>query len=146
MTLTGKRNLSWIKIMTEKNLNQLKKFGLLVGGIFITLSLLALHKGKTTAFGVEVILGALLFIPALIRPQLLARPYAAWMKLAVILGAINATVLLSIIFFILLTPIGLIKKIFSNKKNDKFSFKTGEVSYWIKRGPVNQTENLKRQF
>ena len=46
-----------------------------------------------------------------------------WLKFGRILGRINTTVILSIIYYIAVTPTGLIKKIFT-KKNDS-------DSYWI---------------
>ena len=38
-----------------------------------------------------------------------------WMKIAEVLGKINATVLLSVVFFIVLTPVALLMRLFQKK-------------------------------
>lgn len=38
-----------------------------------------------------------------------------WMKIAEVLGRINATILLSVVFFLFLTPIAFIRRLFSKK-------------------------------
>jgi hypothetical protein len=40
-----------------------------------------------------------------------------WEKFAVVIGTVNSYLLLSIIFFIFLTPIALLMKVFNNKDN-----------------------------
>ncbi|MDG2176837.1 MAG: SxtJ family membrane protein [Gammaproteobacteria bacterium] len=52
-------------------------------------------------------------------PGLLQWPYKAWFKLAEILGWFNSRVILSIVYFLLFTPIALLLKLFGNSPLDK---------------------------
>ena len=72
-----------------------------------------------------VVLGAVL-------PRSLKWVYVAWMTLAMVLGAIVSTILLVLLFYLVVTPIGLIarlagKDFLSRKLDSKAS------SYWILR-------------
>ena len=66
-----------------------------------------------------------------------------WFKLGIILGAIVAPLVMGIVFFLVLTPIGLVMRIIGkdllNKKYDK-----KKRTYWIKRDTSIGT--MKRQF
>ena len=66
-----------------------------------------------------------------------------WFEFGIILGAIVAPVIMSIIFFLVITPIGLIMKIIGkdllNKKYDRI-----KNTYWIKRDVLIGT--MKRQI
>ena len=52
--------------------------------------------------------GAVLLVFGLAYPPLLKYPSAAWWRFSRALGYVNARVLLSVIFFLILTPIGLV--------------------------------------
>ena len=53
-------------------------------------------------------IGTVLVLLGLVRPSLLTRPAAAWWRLAHVLGYINTRILLTLLYFFLLTPMGLI--------------------------------------
>ena len=66
-----------------------------------------------------------------------------WFKFGMILGAIVVPVVMGVVFFLVVTPIGLVMKIMGrdllNKKYDK-----KKRTYWIKRDiPIG---TMKRQF
>jgi len=70
------------------------------------------------------ILAGLFFLWALIIPSTLKNFYKVWMKIGMFLGYINTTILLSIVFFVFMTPIGFIMKLFGYRPlNDKFNAK-----------------------
>lgn len=50
-------------------------------------------------------------LPSIFRPQILKHVYLFWMKLGLILGWVNTRIILSIIFYVLITPIGLLMRI-----------------------------------
>ena len=91
----------------------------------------------------------LFFIPALIflilaflKPNLLKPLNLAWIKLGEILGRIIAPTIMFLLFFLILTPVGLIVRLFG-KDLLKTKF-TKENSYWIKR--ENKIGTMKKQF
>ncbi len=121
-----------------------RKFGLIVGSVFMILGLLSFFKGKGINLPL-IIPASILFLLALISPGLLVPIYKTWMRFGVVLGRINSFLILSVIFYLVVTPIGLIRRIFS-KDSEKFSYKTAKGSYWIKRASNNPAENMKRMF
>lgn len=52
-------------------------------------------------------------------PMLLAPVYVVWMKLAFLLGWVNSRILLCVIFFLIITPIALIARIFNRDALDR---------------------------
>src|SRR5262245_51331900 len=88
-----------------------REFGLIVGGMLILLSAWWLFRGKfATATQIILPIGSLLVLLALVWPRSLVLPNRAWMTLASILSFISTRVILAIVFFLILTPIGLIKR------------------------------------
>jgi len=88
-----------------------REFGLLVGAVFSLLGLWWFYRGKFfSAATVFVIAGAALVLFGLIAPRVLVAPRRWWMKLAEAMAYVSSRVILAIIFFLVLTPIGLIKR------------------------------------
>jgi hypothetical protein len=90
--------------------------------------------------------GAALFLAGILYPKILSPFHAVWMKIGHILGKINSFIILSAVFYVIVTPMRLIHLLFSKERN--FGFRTGAASYWIKRSPDtdNFKETMKRQF
>lgn len=123
---------------------ELRNFGLLVGIIFAALGVLPYFFGS----GVNVILLAvglvLVFLGAVI-PGLLYWPYRAWMALAVIIGFFMSRLILAILFYAIVTPVGFIARAVGK---DFLELKKPDTnSYWSKRsGGPSSPENYERQF
>jgi len=88
-----------------------REFGLLVGGIFVLLSSWWLYRGKFTVLA-EVLLplGALLVLLGLFLPRALVLPNKAWMLLAEGLSFVTTRLILGLVFFLVVTPIGIVKR------------------------------------
>ncbi len=90
----------------KKEVRQLRQFGLLVGGIFGLMGLWPLvwrhHSPRAWALALAVAL----VVPALVAPRILRPAHRAWMKLAEALAWINTRILLGLLFFVMITPIG----------------------------------------
>lgn len=123
----------------------LRKFGLVVGGVFLALGgfFLWLQKGIGPWLfwpGVPlVVLGALL--PRSLRPV-----YIAWMSLAFVLGFIVAHVILTLFFYLMVAPIGLITRLAGK---DFLSLKLARraTSYWLPReDKPKSAADYERQF
>jgi Saxitoxin biosynthesis operon protein SxtJ len=88
-----------------------REFGLIVGGIFVLLGLWWLYRGKfATAAYVLSAAGSALVLCGLVLPRLLTIPRRLWMKLAEALSYVSSRIILAIVFFLVLTPIGLVKR------------------------------------
>lgn len=89
-----------------------REFGLIVGGVFVLLSVWWLYRGKfSTASQVALPLGSLLIIFALLFPNALVLPNKGWMLLAEGLSFITTRIILGLVFFLVITPIGVVKRL-----------------------------------
>ena len=85
----------------------LRQFGVLVGGVLVVIAaVVAWRGGAAWALGVGGA-GALLVALGLAAPPMLRVPYLGWMGLAVVLGFVTSRVLLTAVFFLIVTPTGL---------------------------------------
>ena len=124
----------------------LRKFGLLVGGVFLLLGGWCLYRQKVL-WPYFLTPGALLFLFGAIAPRGLKIPYLAWMGLALFLGLIVTTVLLSVFYFVVMTPFGLLARAFGKDVLSR-KFDPQADSYWIvRKRPASQNPaDYERQF
>lgn len=82
-----------------------------MGGVFVLLGSWWLYRGKfLTAAYVLIISGAALILFGAVAPRLLIIPRKLWMKLAEGMAYVTSPIILGIVFFLVLTPIGLVKR------------------------------------
>ncbi len=72
--------------------------------------------------------------------------YIAWMKLAYVLGWINTRLLLCLIFYLVITPIGLVLKLFNNGDLLDKRIDVKKKSYWKKTDAVSNIADFEKQF
>lgn len=128
--------------MKKRSYRAEKEFGLVVGGVFTLLSLWWLFRGKFTGVvNVVLPLGASLTVLGLLYPRALVLPNRAWMMLAEVLSFVSTRIILAFVFFVVLTPIGLIKRAMGW---DPLSRRTpsGE-SYWR---PYSERQRNRRHY
>lgn len=89
-----------------------RSFGLSVGGAFALIAALFLWRGRMTAATVTGVLAAVLILPALVWPSLLQRPANLWFRFSHLLGWVNTRILLSTLFILVLTPLGIVMRLF----------------------------------
>ena len=87
----------------------LRKFGLLVGGVLCLFGLLFLLRHKTN-YPYLFWPGAALIAFGAVWPRALKYPYIAWMTMAFALGFVMSQVILTLFFFLLVTPISLLAR------------------------------------
>jgi hypothetical protein len=90
--------------------NQLRSFGLTVGGIFAGIGVwpLLIHSAEPRWW--SFIIAAALLLPAAIYPHSLLWPYKGWMALGHVMGWINTRIILGIVFYLVVTPIGIFRR------------------------------------
>ena len=97
--------------MSKKSFRVEREFGLIVGGIFVLMSCWWFYRGKfLNAAYVFTIGGSALILLGGLAPRLLVVPRKLWMKLAEAMAYVSSRIILAIVFFLVLTPIGLIKR------------------------------------
>jgi len=98
--------------MKRRTFRAEREFGLVVGGVFLLLGLWWLYRGKfTSATYVVVPLGTLLLLFGLIWPRMLVWPNRVWMLLAEGLSFVTTRIILAVVFFFIVTPIGVVKRL-----------------------------------
>ncbi|MEI6580750.1 MAG: SxtJ family membrane protein [bacterium] len=122
-----------------------KKFGITMGIILAIIGLYLIWKNNDY-YRYFFFAAAAFALPGLILPASLKYVYKAWMSLAVVMGFIMTRVIMVIIFYLLVTPIGLIAsitgKIFLDMKIDKRA-----KSYWLARDKSFKVKaDYERQF
>jgi len=123
----------------------LRKFGLMVGGVFLAIGVLFLLRHKPS-YPILLGLGSTLIVFGAIWPRALKYIYIAWMALAFTLGFVMSNVILTVFFFLVVTPIGLLSRLFGKDFLARKLDKRG-ASYWIPRAHETRTaENYERQF
>ena len=93
-----------------------RKFGITVGIAFLVLgTLIYFWRHKETAGAVLGGLGAVLVVAALVVPSHLGPVKRAWMGLAHAISKVTTPVFMGIVFFVVMTPIGLLMRLFGRR-------------------------------
>ena len=122
----------------------IRSFGITFGIILLVVSLLLFYYDNETyeivAIIAVVFIGVGLIIPILLKPF-----FIIWMTFAVILGWVMTRVILSIIFYLVMTPIGLITRFLGE---DFLALKKiDSSSYWNQRDlRIEKSQDYEKQF
>ena len=85
-----------------------RSVGISVGSVLLLIAAVLVWRTRITAAEITGGIGAVLLILGLTAPTLLKWPSAVWWKFAMVLGYVNARVILTIAFLLVLTPMGLL--------------------------------------
>jgi hypothetical protein len=122
-----------------------KKTGISVGVVLVLISMLLWYLGKSS-FVYFSSIGGLFVILSFIAIPVLRPFHKLWMMLALAMGFVMSRVILTILFYLILTPIGLLAKIVG-KKFMPLGFDKTAATYWEKReSPAKQQIDYERQF
>ena len=90
-----------------------RDFGLIVGGVFAVLGAWWLYRGKLGILAPYFVGGGLLLVTlGLAWPRALVWPNRLWMKLAEAMSFVMTHIILAVVFFLVVLPIGFIKRLF----------------------------------
>jgi hypothetical protein len=126
-----------------------RNFGLTVGGILVALGLIRGflgHSGLNWLTYAFLVVGALLVLLALVRPAALRTLNRGWTKLGLLLFAIVNPIMMGLIFFTTILPIGLVMRA---RGKDLLRLKRDPAAstYWIERQPPGPApETMINQF
>ena len=85
-----------------------------IGVILLVIAGFLFWKEKES-FQIILAIGITLFIAGIVKPNILKPVYWMWMVFATILGWVMTRVILSLLFFLMFTPIGLISRLFGKQ-------------------------------
>ena len=119
-----------------------RNFGLVFFFVFLIVSLLPLLKEEPFRIW-SIVISIIFLILGLMNSKLLTPLNKLWFKFGLFLGSIVSPIVMGIVFFLVITPTGLVMKIMGkdllNKKKDN-----DKKSYWINRSKTKST--MKQQF
>ena len=119
-----------------------KSFGLLFFVVFLIIGLWPLKNGQSLNF--YFITASLVFlILGLLNSKLLSPLNKSWIKLGEILGIIIAPIVMALVYFVILTPVSIIVRVFG-KDLLGLKFSKKKETYWIKR--KKNLGSMKKQF
>jgi len=121
------------------------RFGWFFAAVFSTIAAYALWREWSTVSLITFIVAILFAVTTLLSPQLLAPLNRLWYGLGMLLGKIVSPIVLGTIFFVLITPISLVTRLFGR---DELKMKKRNVdSYWTDRSPPGpSSESFKNQY
>jgi len=134
------------KIKSIKSTKQeLVKFGIILGILFVIIGLILLCRGKSYAKYI-LILSGLFFFLGLVIPISLKKLYKLWIITAIILEFFMTRFILIIFFYLIITPIGILGRLFGMKFLD-LKIKKNAESYWTNKEEKEfKKDNYERQF
>ena len=128
-----------------KNLTNIKRkdnitFGILFFILFLIIGLYPLKSEGLIRIW-SVVLSLVFLIITIIRPNLFTFINKLWIQFGILLGKIISPIIMGLVFFFVVTPIGILVRIF---KKDVMGLKRGANTYWINR--EDKVQSMKKQF
>ncbi|MFC1482251.1 carbamoyltransferase [Myxococcota bacterium] len=125
-----------------------RNFGLLLAFVAAACSLWGAWRSTCTLDLWRIIVlaaGGALGLVGLALPRALRLPYLAWMAFARLLGRITAPIVLTLLFLLLVLPVGLLRRLFGDPMRRKRA--PPGASYWLPReddgrGPERYTQQF----
>jgi hypothetical protein len=123
----------------------IRNFGITFFFVLLFIGTILAYKGRSTGYAV-IGVGVLFFVLGMWAPVWLKAFYRAWMGLAAVLGFFTSRLILSVLFYLVVTPIGLTMRLLGKDLlNQRWDRKTS--TYWIKREKTPfDKERYEKQF
>ena len=124
-----------IKLPTNRN------FGIVFSIVFLIIALWPLLKQNDLRLW-SLSISGIFFVLGLLNSKLLLPLNKIWFKFGILLGSIIAPIVMGIVFFLVVTPTGLIMKLL---RKDLLNLKKNKKeTYWLDKD--NSNSSLKNQF
>jgi polyferredoxin len=122
-----------------------RRFGFFFSAVFALAAAYFWYRGNSTFLSVFGGLLGATFLTTLIKPGLLLPFNKLWMGIGYVIGRIVSPIVLGVIFFILMTPMGVIQRLFGR---DELRLKPqDQASHWKVRDPAGpEPASFKQQF
>jgi hypothetical protein len=122
-----------------------RKFGLTFAAIFALLAAIGFYRGWHLAW-LFVVLAPVSLVLALRFPDLLEGPNRAWFKLGLLLNRIVNPLVMLMLFFTVVVPVGFMLKLFK-KDLLRLRIAPSAKSYWLPRTDIRAaSESMRQQF
>ena len=125
--------------MDDIKISSNRSFGIVFFVVFILVALYPLiYSGEIRIW--SIVLSLIFLTLGLLNSKILTPLNKIWFKFGIILGKIISPIIMGVIFFLVVTPIGLLMRLFGK---DLLNLKYNKnKSYWIeKNGPKSKMKN-----
>ena len=127
--------------MDEIKIGSNRSFGIVFFIVFLLVSIYPLINGENIRYW-SLIISLIFLILGFLNSKILTPLNKTWFKFGIFLGRIISPFIMGIIFFFVVTPTGLLMRIF---KKDLLKLKfNNDKSYWIKK--TEPKSKMKNQF
>ena len=124
---------------------QARKSALLVAAVLLAIAAWNFYRGRTGVVVVFASVGASLVAAGLFAPVAARAFHVAWMRFAVALGHVNSRVLLTLVYYLVVTPYGVVSRLAGRDPLRRRG--GGGESHWVERKTTRQTrEQFERLF
>ncbi|HUF10482.1 MAG TPA: SxtJ family membrane protein [Rhodothermales bacterium] len=132
----------------------LRSFGFVVGGVATVVAGWLIWRSGSTDWPkgglrpsfILAAIGLSLIALGAVSPRLLRPAYFVWMALAFLLGTVMTRIILTIVFVLLIIPIGLVMKLFGRDPLTR-RLDRSMTSYWISREDMDRSpERLEKYY
>jgi len=138
--------MALIEIKKDPSKNDLRWFGVIVALVFAVLGVVARFVwGTPTAANVLWIIGGAVFVIYYAIPPIRRLMFIGWMYLVFPIGWVVGHVLLGITYYLVLTPIGILRRTLAGDPMERKFDREGST-YWIERPPPAEASRYFRQF
>jgi hypothetical protein len=127
--------------VTKKTLRQ---FGLMVGGVFLLIGLWPFVWRQEPVRLWAVVPGSLLAVAGLVMPTILKQVYQGWMWVGHVLGWVNTRIILGVLFYGVVTPMGLVMKL-TGRDPMRRGYEPDAQTYRVVRRP-RPASHMKNMF
>ena len=126
----------------EKKISSNRSFGIVFFIVFLLVALWPLKDGQELRYW-SLIISIIFLILGVLNSKVLYPLNKLWNLLGVVLGNVVSPIVMGLIFFLVVTPTGIIMRLIGKdllklKKSDKIN------TYWIKRDKIKSS--IKNQF
>ena len=129
----------------EIKLSSDRSFGIVFLLVFLALGTWVVLRGYSEGW-LFLAGSVILFVVTLARPSILGPLNRAWFKFGLLLGQVVNPLMLGVVFFLVITPIAVIRRLLG-KDSLRLKSKPSLESYWIDRNPLGpKPGSMTRQF
>jgi hypothetical protein len=139
--------MSWINEEYQKldrSPRALRRFGFTVGLVILLLGSVLVWRHHAAGWPL-ISIGAILIAAAGLAPVTLKHIHGTWMILSLALGWVMTRILLTIVFFLVVTPVGLLQRLFGKRTLD-VALRPDAASYWQPRTNRCTPSDYEKQF
>ena len=124
---------------SEKNKSTNRNFGIVFFIVFLIIGIYPMLNEEDVRFW-SLIISVIFLILGILNSEVLTPLNKIWFRFGIFLGKIFSPLIMALIFFLVVTPIGLIMRfIGKDVLNLKFN---NDKSYWVeKKGPKSKMKN-----